>query len=865
MLLAGIGCSFAFEHEGLTYRVVDNDAKTVKVSYQGSTPDTNPYTQSSIEIPSIVPFNGSDYTVVEIGESAFKYASLSTITIAPTVKTIGDYAFQNCKNLTIIDVSTVEFFGINIFSNCSNLASVELPKTLQSIPNGMFSTCLSLTSFTFPENITSIGNNAFKGTGLTSVTIPCRDIGAHAFGTCRQLTNVTLLGDGYMMSSNVFGGSDKINTIVCLGRFSGSVDLGFSDDVKENATVYAPKSQMRNWSSFLNVNEVTISNVGKHVIDVYPYDHNGRVFVNGESIDCLYGKTLLAEPGSNVEIEFVYNGSSDYYEIETFTLNGNDMTSSVVDNKYTITNVSGNQNIQTTWKIGATYNLSTSLNSEGGNIFVNGNQVWNDTKKYPANKDITLLIQPNTGYGISSFNINYEDKKGDLKDNGDGTYSYTFTLTRDMNINLYFDKKWNLTTTFNAGGTVTIGGESVTSGTTKEIIGAMKEVVVTSNTGYEIASVLHNGSEQLNKSNYIYWSFWPTSDQGDNQTLAVTFTISKYKLIYMVDDAEYKSYEVEYGAAITPESDPVKDGYTFSGWSDIPKTMPAHDVIVTGSFIVNKYNLIYMVDGEVYKSYEVEYGATITPEPDPIKEGYTFSGWSWIPSRMPAEDVTITGTFTKNEYNINGTIYQVDGDEATLSDGKNSEGDVVIPITIEIEGTTYKVTSIANNAFSGNTSVTSIIIPEGIVKIGDNAFNGCSILLFISIGKDITEIGEKAFANIGPSTNASRRAEGEGLIVECYAESVPTAADDAFEGTPINSATLLVNDNFVSAYKATMPWSKFGTIMGFNEAAGIKAIWANEDGNAQIFSLDGKTLNEPQKGVNIVRMSNGQVRKVVVK
>lgn len=48
-------------------------------------------------------------------------------------------------------------------------------------------------------------------------------------------------------------------------------------------------------------------------------------------------------------------------------------------------------------------------------------------------------------------------------------------------------------------------------------------------------------------------------------------------------------------------------------------------------------------------------------------------------------------------------------------------------------------------------------------------------------------------------------------------------------------------------------------------ASGIKAIWTNEDSNAQIFSLDGKPLNEPQKGVNIVRMSNGQVRKVIVK
>ena len=59
MLLAGVGSSFAFEYGGLTYRVVDNDAKTVKVSYQGSNEGENPYTQSSIVIPSTVPFNGN--------------------------------------------------------------------------------------------------------------------------------------------------------------------------------------------------------------------------------------------------------------------------------------------------------------------------------------------------------------------------------------------------------------------------------------------------------------------------------------------------------------------------------------------------------------------------------------------------------------------------------------------------------------------------------------------------------------------------------------------------------------------------------------------------------------------------------------
>ena len=133
-----------------------------------------------------------------------------------------------------------------------------------------------------------------------------------------------------------------------------------------------------------------------------------------------------------------------------------------------------------------------------------------------------------------------------------------------------------------------------------------------------------------------------------------------YTLTYMVDGEIYQSFSVKYRDSITPLEVPTKEGYTFSGWSEIPATMPAHDVTVTGSFTINSYTLTYQVDGTEYKKLTVEYGATITPEAEPTKEGYTFSGWSEIPTTMPAKDVTVTGTFTINSYTL---TYMVDGEE----------------------------------------------------------------------------------------------------------------------------------------------------------------------------------------------------------
>ena len=74
-----------------------------------------------------------------------------------------------------------------------------------------------------------------------------------------------------------------------------------------------------------------------------------------------------------------------------------------------------------------------------------------------------------------------------------------------------------------------------------------------------------------------------------------------HKLIYQVDGADYKTVYVVEGDPITPESSPeAKDTYQFFGWSEIPETMPAHDVIVTGTFerhfdvghVVNVVNFI---------------------------------------------------------------------------------------------------------------------------------------------------------------------------------------------------------------------------------------------------------------------------------
>ena len=158
--------------------------------------------------------------------------------------------------------------------------------------------------------------------------------------------------------------------------------------------------------------------------------------------------------------------------------------------------------------------------------------------------------------------------------------------------------------------------------------------------------------EEPTKVGYTFsgWDKTLTEMPANDVTVKGTFGVNTYKLTYVIDGEEYRSYDVAYGTAITPEAAPTKEGYTFSGWSEIPGTMPANDVTVKGSFTVNTYKLTYIVDGKEYRSYDIDYGTAITPEAAPAKEGYTFSGWSDIPGTMPANDVTVNGTFAANTY-----------------------------------------------------------------------------------------------------------------------------------------------------------------------------------------------------------------------
>jgi hypothetical protein len=80
---------------------------------------------------------------------------------------------------------------------------------------------------------------------------------------------------------------------------------------------------------------------------------------------------------------------------------------------------------------------------------------------------------------------------------------------------------------------------------------------------------------------------------------------------------------------------------------------------------------------------------------------------------------------------------------------QGSESNIIIPNKVKIDKITYKVTSIAKNAFKNNKNLKKITISGNITKINANAFRGCSNLKTITIkSKNLSTVGKNAFKGI---------------------------------------------------------------------------------------------------------------------
>ena len=165
------------------------------------------------------------------------------------------------------------------------------------------------------------------------------------------------------------------------------------------------------------------------------------------------------------------------------------------------------------------------------------------------------------------------------------------------------------------------------------------------------------------------------------------------------------------------------------------------------------------------------------------------------------------------------------------------------------------ITSIGEYAFKGCSGLTSLNLPAGITEIGSDAlFEGCSGLTRLTLPDGITKIGSHAFNGCSGLTS-----------IYLYAEKVPKIDSKAFEGFDAKKCTLYVPMGTRDIYRLFGFGNYFENIVEFDATGIDKTITSTEVEEVARYSVNGQRLSAPTKGLNIVKYSDGSVKKVAVR
>ena len=162
------------------------------------------------------------------------------------------------------------------------------------------------------------------------------------------------------------------------------------------------------------------------------------------------------------------------------------------------------------------------------------------------------------------------------------------------------------------------------------------------------------------------------------------------------------------------------------------------------------------------------------------------------------------------------------------------------------------VTSIGSYAFEDCSGLTSLTLPSSVTSIGESAFKGCSGLTSLTIPSGVTSIGSYAFYGCSGLTS-----------IYVYLEKTPKLGKDIFKECDAKICTVYVPTGTYDDYLVS-EFGYFENIVEF-DATGIDKVTTSTDAKElSRYSVNGQRLSAPAKGLNIVKYSDGSVKKVAV-
>ena len=286
--------------------------------------------------------------------------------------------------------------------------------------------------------------------------------------------------------------------------------------------------------------------------------------------------------------------------------------------------------------------------------------------------------------------------------------------------------------------------------------------------------------------------------------------------------------------------------------------------------------------------------------------GFAFEGCSGLTSlTIPSSVTSIGGAAFKGCSGLTSLI--IPSSVTSIKDAAFEGCSGLTSLTIP-----SSVTSIEDAAFKGCSGLTSLIIPSSVTSIGSYVFENCSGLTSITIPSSVTEIGGAAFKGCSSLVNLYYKIDEKietylryghlYINVECGIEyylndkkitsvaipstitklgryafqncrdltsvyvswQFPIPTGSAFYGVDISKCTLYVPQGTEQDYWLSPGWGDFGKIVEFDATGIDKVTTSNDAKELSRYSVNGQRLSAPSKGLNIVKYSDGSVKKVVV-
>ena len=863
-----------FEVNGIFYKITSSTEKTVDVTYMGNDYTSRAYS-GSVVIPESITYGGVTYSVTGIGYCAFYYCSgLTSVTIPNSVTSIGGSALQSCRSLTSVTIPNsvtvignfafdgcsgltspvysstlfaylptsfngnytipegIKIIGNTAFYNCSGLTSVVIPNSVTTIGALAFESCRSLTSMEIPNSVMTIGDAAFECcSGLISVEIPTSvtNIGHYAFRGCSGLTsvvipnNVTTIKDATFLECTGLTSITIPNSVTSIGRsaFKDCSSLTF-------ITIPNSVTSIGNWA-FYNCNNLFSVN---SLIEK-PFDIETKVFsmqdAQTETSFFDSNKTLYVPKGTKA----LYEACEGWKEFSNIVETDNIQTMAGIQYK-----LYGNEATVTyKYKYGGGYDgdivIPATIEHNGKTYYVT---CIGDSAFYNCTGLNSISI-PNSVASIGRnafYNTAWFDNQPDgVVYAGKVAYAYKGTMPKGTELVL-------------KEGTLGIASYAFSG-------------------CHNMASfTIPNSVKCLGNHSFISCTGLTSAFIPKNVT---TIGIAPFDRCEGLENIVVEEGNPKYDSRNNCNA--VIEKETGTLLSGCKNTIIPNDISTIGEAAFSQCNglstitipdNITAIKPFAFVSCENLTSIVLPPNLKAI-DRQTFQLCTSLESIDIPDNVESIGLrafldFKKLAKIKIGTGLRSCGEYAF------SNCESIASITIDnnyLVSMDYTVDSKLCDMFGSMyfAMAKEYTIGEHVTSIGERAFQTCNVMETLTLPSSLTEIKRWAFNGCSKLRNVIARMDNPFDLSETY---------PVFSSKTYSDGTLYVPVGTKELYQSKSGWRKFANIVeiGTTDVKGVTGNNANAT-IKEVYTLDGHEMIAPQRGLNILRMGDGTVRKVVIK